>query len=143
MSTETLLVGVITFARGLDLDEVKSIADDLSEYTEISPEDVISEMKYPDPGKQWQSVLTYTGKKKRQYTLNYNYVHWSSHMYEDMWDDMLKYLAKHAKKIREVSLSLFYLQEPYRHIYIDQKGLIRLRIEQVSKQLLGEDEDEH
>jgi len=55
---------------------------------------------------------------------------------------MMKYLTKHAKKIREVNLSLFYLQEPDRDIYIDQKGLMELRIEQVSKQLLGEDEDE-
>ena len=142
MSTETLLVGVITFARGLDEDEVRRIADDLSEYTEISPEDMISDRTYQDSGMQWKSLITYSDYGKRQYTLHYNYVNWSSHMYEETWDDMMKYLVKHAKKIREVNLSLFYLREPDRDINIDQKGLMELRIEQVSKQLLGEDEDE-
>jgi len=142
VSTETLLVGAITFIGGLDEDEVKSIADDLSEYTEISPEDMISERTYQDSGMQWKSLLTYSDSGKRQYTLHYNYVNWSSHMYEETWNDMMKYLVKHAKKIREVNLSLFYLQEPDRDIYIDQKGLMELRIEQVSKQLLEEDEDE-
>jgi len=142
VSTETLLVGVITFARGLDLDEVRRIADDLSEYTEISPEDIMSYREYQDSGMQWKSLLTYIGEREIQYTLHYNYVNWSSHMYEDTWDDIMKYLTKHAKKIRKVGLSLFYLQEPDRDIYIDQKGLMELRIEQVSEQLLGEDEDE-
>ena len=142
MSTETLLVGAITFVGGLDEDEVRRIADDLSEYTEISPEDMMSERAYQDSGMQWKSLLTYSDYGKRQYTLHYNYVNWSSHMYEDTWNDMMKYLTKHAKKIREVNLSLFYLQEPDRDINIDQKGLMELRIEQVSKQLLGEDEDE-
>jgi len=142
VSTETLLVGAITFIGGLDEDEVKSIADDLSEYTEISPEDMISERTYQDSGMQWKSLLTYSDSGKRQYTLHYNYVNWSSHMYEETWNDMMKYLVKHAKKISEVNLSLFYLQEPDRDIYIDQKGLMELRIEQVSKQLLEEDEDE-
>ena len=142
MSTETLLVRVITFIGGLDEDEVRSIADDLSEYTEISPEDMISDREYQDSGMQWKSLLTYSDYGKRQYTLHYNYVNWSSHMYEETWNDMMKYLAKHAKKICKVGLPLFYLQEPDRDINIDQKGLMELRIEQVSKQLLGEDEDE-
>ena len=142
MSNETLLVGAITFIGGLDEDEVRRIAEDLSEYTEISPEDMISDRTYQDSGMQWRSLITYSDYGKRQYTLHYNYVNWSSHMYEETWNDMMKYLAKHAKKIREVSLSLFYLQEPDRDINIDQKGLMELRIEQVSKQLLGEDEDE-
>jgi len=142
VSNETLLVGAITFIGGLDEDEVRRIAEDLSEYTEISPEDMISDRTYQDSGMQWRSLITYSDYGKRQYTLHYNYVNWSSHMYEETWNDMMKYLAKHAKKIREVSLSLFYLQEPDRDINIDQKGLMELRIEQVSKQLLGEDEDE-
>jgi len=121
---------------------VRSIADDLSEYTEISPEDMISDREYQDSGMQWKSLLTYSDYGKRQYTLHYNYVNWSSHMYEETWNDIMKYLTKHAKKIREVNLSLFYLQEPDRDINIDQKGLMELRIEQVSKQLLEEDEDE-
>jgi len=142
VSTETLLVGVISFIGGLDEDEVKSIADDLSEYTEISPEDMISDREYQDSGMRWKSLLTYSDYGKMQYTLHYNYVNWSSHMYEETWNDMMKYLTKHAKKIRKVGLSLFYLQEPDRDINIDQKGLMELRIEQVSKQLLEEDEDE-
>jgi len=142
VSTETLLVGAITFISGLDEDEVRGIADDLSEYTEISPEDMMSDRTYQDSGMQWKSLITYSDYGKRQYTLHYNYVNWSSHMYEDTWENMMKYLARHAKKIRKVGLSLFYLQEPDRDIYIDQKGLMELRIEQVSKQLLGEDEDE-
>jgi len=142
VSTETLLVGAITFVGGLDEDEVRRIADDLSEYTEISPEDMMSERTYQDSGMQWKSLLTYSDYGKRQYTLHYNYVNWSSHMYEETWNDMMKYLAKHAKKISEVSLPLFYLQEPDRDINIHQKGLMELRIEQVSKQLLEEDEDE-
>jgi len=136
-------VGAITFIGGLDEDEVRRIADDLSEYTEISPEDMISERTYQDSSMQWRSLITYSDSGKREYTLHYNYVNWSSHIYEETWNDMMKYLAKHAKKIGEVSLSLYYLQEPDRDVYIDQKGLIRLRIKQVAKQLLGEDEDEH
>jgi hypothetical protein len=142
VSSETLLVGAITFICGLDEDEVRSITDDLSECTEISPEDMISDRTYQDSGMQWKSLLTYSDYGKRQYTLHYNYVNWSSHTYENRWNDMMKYLAKHAKKIREVNLSLFYLQEPDRDIYVDLKGLMELRIEQVSKQLLGEYEDE-
>jgi len=142
VSTETLLVGAITFISGLDLDEVRGIADDLSEYTEISPEDIMSYREYQDSSMQWKSLITYSDYGKMQYTLHYNYVNWFSHMYEDTWNDMMKYLTKHAKKISEVNLSLFYLQEPDRDIYIDQKGLMELRIEQVSEQLLGEDEDE-
>jgi len=142
MRTETLLVGYIEFVRGLDFDEVKKIADDLFEYTEISPEDTIGFNNHMTSYGHWRSWLTYTGKKRIQYTLHYNYVNWSSHMYEDTWNDMMKYLTKHAKKISEVNLSLFYLQEPDRDINIDQKGLMELRIEQVSKQLMGEDEDE-
>jgi len=143
VSTETLLVGAITFVGGLDEDEVRRIADDLSEYTEISPEDMMSDREYQDSGMQWKSLITYSDYGKTQYTLHYNYVNWSSHMYEETWDDMMKYLTKHAKKIRKVNLSLFYLQEPDRgDINIDQKGLMELRIEQVSKQLLGEDVNE-
>jgi len=142
VSSETLLVGAITFICGLDEDEVRGIADDLSEYTEISPEDIMSYREYQDSGMQWKSLLTYSDYGKRQYTLHYNYVNWCSHMYEDTWNDMMKYLTKHAKKISEVNLSLFYLQEPDRDINIDQKDLMELRIEQVSKQLLEEDEDE-
>jgi len=142
VSTETLLVGAITFVGGLDEDEVKSIADDLSKYTEISPEDIMSYREYQNSGMRWKSLLTYIGEREIQYTLHYNYVNWSSHMYEETWDDMMKYLVKQAKKIRKVGLSLFYLQEPDRDINIDQKGLMELRIEQVSKQLLEEDEDE-
>jgi len=143
VSTGTLLVGYIEFVGGLDFDEVKKIADDLFEYTKISPDDIIKLNGYTTSYAYWGSWLTYTGKKRIQYTLHYNYVDWFSNMDEDRWEGMMKYLAKHAKKIREVNLSLFYLQKPDRNININHEGLMELRIEQVSKQLLGEDEDEH
>ena len=143
MSTGTLLVGYIEFVRGLDFDEVKKIADDLFEYTKISPDDIIKLNGYTASYTYWGSWLTYTGKKRMQYTLHYNYVDWFSNMDEDRWEGMMKYLAKHAKKIHGVYLSLFYLQKPDRNININHEGLMELRIEQVSKQLLGDDEDEH
>ena len=141
--TETFLTGSITFMPEVSLEEVQKIAGELSEYTGTYPRKVTNYDIYEHLDlKPHSTIVRYYGDKI-YYGLEYEYVNWASHINKEVWNDMMKYLTKHAKKIDEVNLLLFYLNNPDSAISIDHEGLMELRIKQVSKQLLGEDEDEH
>jgi len=144
MSTETLLVGHIKFRPEVPEEEVKKIAHELGKYTETEPKKVMSYEEYMDLDSEPHSTIIYytTDEGIRQYELEYNYVNWSSHIYESVWDEMVDYLIKHAKKISEVHLSVDYIEEPDLNFRANHEELTELRIEQVAKKLLEGDEDE-
>jgi len=144
MSTETLLVGHIKFRPEVSEEEVRKIAHELEEYTETELKEVMSYKEYMDLDSEPHSTILYytIDEGIRQYELEYNYVNWSSHIYEDEWNEMVDYLIKHAKKISEVHLSVVYIGEPDLDFRANHEELTELRVDQVSKELLEGDKDE-
>ena len=144
MSTETLLVGHIKFRPEVSEEEVRKIAHELEEYTETELKEVMSYKEYMDLDSEPHSTIIYytIDEGIRQYELEYNYVNWSSHIYEDEWNEMVDYLIKHAKKISEVHLSVVYIGEPDLDFRANHEELTELRVDQVSKELLEGDKDE-
>ena len=148
MSTETLLTGHIKFMPEVPEEEVRKIAHELEEYTETEPKKVMSYEEYMDLYRDLDSephstIIYYTTDEGiRQYELEYNYVNWSSHIYEKEWNEMVDYLIKHGKKISEVHLSVVYIVEPDLNFRANHEKLTELRVEQVAKKLLEDDEDE-
>jgi len=148
MSTETLLVGHIKFMPKVPEEEVRKIAHELEEYTETEPKKVMSYEEYMDLYRDLDSephstIIYYTiDEGIRQYELEYIYVNWSSHLYENEWNEMVDYLIKHAKKISEVHLSVVYIGKPDLNFRANHEELTELRIEEVARKLLEDDEDE-
>ena len=142
---QILVTGEVKFMEGVTEREARRIADGLAEYIGVRPEAVIAEREYQQENVGWLSVITYD-EAGGQYTIHYFYDDWADDTAEEdrkkNWEQMRKYLAEHAKKIDDVTLTLYYVIDSGIHVTADHDDLIKERIEQVSKKLMGDDENE-
>jgi len=145
MSEIGILAGRITFIQGTSIDDVESIAEDLSQYIGARPEDTLRDQQYMTITSPWpplHSVITYDEPGKRaSFTLHYEFIFPPLYWY-DVSDDVKKCLIRHANKIKEVHLALYTVDQPEAAIDYDHDTLISERVEQISKQLLGEDDED-
>jgi len=142
---QTLVTGEVKFMEGVTEEEVQRIADDLADYIGVQPETVITEREYQEEDVGWSSVITYD-EAGGQYTIHYFYYDSAADEEEEdikkNWEQMQAYLVEHAKKIDDVTLTLYYVIDSGIDIIADHDDLIEERIEQVSKKLMGDDENE-
>jgi len=145
MSEIGILKGWIAFIDGTSIDDVESIAGDLSQYIGARPEATLTDQQYLAMVKPWpplHSVITYDEPGKRaSFTLHYEFILPPDWWY-DVSYDVKKCLIRHANKIKEVHLALYTIDQPETAINYDHDTLIKERVEQISEQLLGDDEDD-
>jgi len=145
MSEIGILAGRITFIQGASIDDVGIIAEDLSQYIGARPETALRDQQYMAIISPWpplHSVITYDEPGKRAlFTLHYKFILPPDWWY-DVSDDVKKCLIRHANKIKEVHLALYTVDQPETAIDYDHDTLINKRVEQISKQLLGEDDED-
>ncbi len=124
MSSETLLVGDITLKEGVGYDRARKLAEDLKECTEVYTvlEGYVNYNFYlsnifKNTDMKGKALIIYNDFSKT-FSISYSDLSWSSHIYDDMWDELKRKLYENREIIRDVSMSLWYLTESDRSIYI-------------------------
>lgn len=124
MSTETLLSGDITLKDGMDYGNARRLAEKLSGVTETTcMEGYVSYdfyLEYIFNKMDLRGKALIVCDHDGTFSIEYSDVSWSSHIYDHSWDELKKKLYENREIIKEVSLSLWYLNEPDMSIYVSE-----------------------
>ena len=144
MSTSTLLSGSVEFVGGVDLRTVKNVVHELANYTEIEPSVILTDEKYTQNYYKYSDrnlIVCHKDKGVKRYTVHYSDTNFSSHIYDEEWGAIQNVIVSHAKIIKMVDLSLWYLSESDKGIYHDHEALMEMEVKSMEDRLTGDDTD--
>lgn len=145
MSVGVLLRGSIEFVDGVDLDTVKNVVHELADDIEIEPTIVVPLKEFVDDyykNHDRNMIIRDKHNDAEQYTAHYEYVNWSSHIYDDDWKAIENIIVSHAKIIEKLDLSLWYLSGGDREVYLNHEELMEMDVKSIERNLAGDGPDE-
>ncbi len=109
-------------SKGVDFEMTKKFFEEISGYIEVdAPEDFVDEEKFLLERKDcYGGVIAYNGYTDR-FTIYISDLSWNSHIYDDAWSDLEKALYRNMVLLERVSLSLWYLSETHKNLYLDSQ----------------------